>query len=39
MAWWLSRINKGALLSTAKLSLLLFYRYSRSKKAMPAAGT
>ena len=39
MVWGLSRINKGSLLSTVKLSLLQFSRYNRNKEALSAAGT
>jgi len=36
MVWGLSRINKGSLFSTMKLSLLQFSRYNRSKEAVAA---
>jgi anaerobic magnesium-protoporphyrin IX monomethyl ester cyclase len=39
MVWGLSRINKGSLLPTVKLSLLQFSRYNRTKETMSAAGT
>jgi radical SAM superfamily enzyme YgiQ (UPF0313 family) len=39
MVWGLSRINKGSLLSTVKLSLFQFSRYNRTKEAMSAAAT